>query len=101
MRIGSAFLTLVMALALAAPAAATSALSRDEGDAGVSVPLVIDAIVLRPLGLAMTVMGAAFYAFPVVPLTAITRPSDLGKPFKVLVATPGRFTFVDPLGQHP
>lgn len=100
MRIGSAVLTLVLALSFAAPAAATSALSRDNGDLENSVPVVVDALLLRPMGLAMTILGAVVYAFPVAPLTAITRPSDIGKPFKMLVGVPGRYTFVDPLGQH-
>jgi hypothetical protein len=100
MRIGSAVLIVMMALALATPAAATNTLTRDDGDYEHAVPVVVDAILLRPMGLMMTALGTVFYAFPVAPLTAITRPSDLGKPFKVLVGTPARFTFVDPLGQH-
>ncbi|MGH0028787.1 MAG: hypothetical protein ACQGVC_03280 [Myxococcota bacterium] len=100
MRIGTAILTLVLALGLASPVSAASALSRDDGSQEKAVPVVVDVLVLRPMGLAMTALGAVVYAFPVAPLTAMTRPSDLGKPFKMLVATPARYTFADPLGQH-
>ena len=100
MRIGSAILTLILVVSLATPAFATSALGRDDGDQDRTVPVVLDVLLLRPTGFALTVLGTVFYAFPVAPITAMTRPSDLGKPFKALVAAPARYTFVDPLGQH-
>lgn len=93
-------LTLGLVLALAAPAGASSGFSRDEGDAPNAVPVVFDALVLRPLGLMATIGGAALYAFPVAPITLITRPGDIWKPFGPLVAAPGKYTFADPLGQH-
>jgi hypothetical protein len=100
-RIACAMLTLALALSLASPAAAASSLGdSDDRATEKSVPIVFDVLVLRPLGLAMTALGAVVYAFPVAPLTAITRPTDIAKPFKLLVATPARYTFVDPLGQH-
>ncbi len=34
------------------------------------------------------------------PLVLITRPTDIAKPFKVLVARPFTYTFVDALGEH-
>lgn len=98
--IASAILILALVFSLASPAAAATALGTDDGDLEKSVPVVLDVILLRPLGLAMTIAGVVFYAVPVAPLTALTRPSDLGKPFKLLVATPARYTFADPLGQH-
>ncbi len=98
--VASAILTLVLVLGLASPAAAASALGRDHGDLEGSVPVVLDVLLLRPIGLAMTFAGAALYAFPVAPLTAMTRPSDLAKPFKLLVVVPAKYTFVDPLGLH-
>ena len=97
----SAMLTLALVLCLASPAAATSALGRDIADGETAVPVVFDAIVLRPLGLMMTLVGTMVYAFPVAPITALTRPTDLAKPFKLLVVAPLRYTFMDPLGQHP
>lgn len=98
--IASAVLTLMLVLSLASPAVAASALGRDEGDIQHKVPVVFDVVFLRPMGLMMTVLGAVTYAIPVAPLTLMTRPSDIAKPFKLMVAAPARYTFVDPLGQH-
>ena len=97
----SAMLTLALVLCLASPAAATSALGRDVAGSEIAVPMVLDAVVLRPLGLVMTIAGTMLYAFPVGPITALTRPTDLAKPFKLLVVAPLRYTFMDPLGEHP
>jgi hypothetical protein len=98
--IARAILALALIIGLASPAVAATSLGRDDGDVEQSVPAVFDALLLRPIGLAMTIMGTVFYAVPVAPITAITRPSDLDKPFKLLVAAPARYTFADPLGQH-
>jgi hypothetical protein len=95
----SAIASLALIVSLASQAGAAT-FSRDDGDIESSVPVVVDLLVLRPLGLAMTALGVVVYAFPVAPLTAITRPSEIGKPLGPLVATPARYTFSDPLGQH-
>ncbi len=84
----------------AAPAGAQSSMLSN-ADREASVPVVLDALVLRPIGLLMTAVGAALFAVPVAPVVALTRPTDLGKPFRVLVVAPARYTFVDPLGLHP
>jgi len=94
-----ALATLALILSLASPGAASS-LTRETGEMENTVPIVVDVLLLRPLGLAVTALGAVVYAFPVAPITAITRPSDIGKPLGPLVAAPARFTFRDPLGQH-
>jgi len=65
------------------------------------VPVVLDVLVLRPLGLLMTAGGLVLYAFPVLPITAVTRPTQIWKPLGPLVAAPARYTFSDPLGSHP
>ena len=36
-----------------------------------SVPMLFDVLVMRPMGLAATVMGTAFYLFPVAPIMAL------------------------------
>jgi putative copper export protein len=87
-------------LALASPAAAQSSMLTN-ADRESSVPMVFDALVLRPVGLAMTVVGTAIFVVPVAPVMAVTRPTDMGKPFQHLVVAPARYTFVDPLGLHP
>ncbi len=63
------------------------------------VNVVFDAMLLRPMGLAVTALGGALFA-SVAPIVAITRPSDLRKPLDFLVLRPVRYTFVDPLGHH-
>lgn len=82
----------------ASPSFATTTLTAADREA--SVPVVIDALLLRPLGLGMTVVGAGIFAVA-APIMAITRPTDMGKPFRKLVIAPARYTFVDPLGLHP
>ena len=37
---------------------------------------------------------------PAAAVVGATRPTDVGKPFQMLVANPFRYTFIDPLGQH-
>ena len=93
-----ALLTATLVLAASTPAAA---FDQETNDLNNSVPMLFDIVVLRPLGLVMTLGGIALYAFPVAPLMLLTRPTDIAKPLGLLVATPGRFTFVDPIGHHP
>jgi len=94
----AALASAALILSLAAPA---GAFTRNDGDRRDSVPVVFDVLLLRPLGFLMTLGGLALYVFPVAPVTALTRPSDIAKPLGPLVAAPGRFTFGDPLGHHP
>ena len=69
-------------------------------DAQGRVEPTLDALVLRPLGLRMTVTG--FVTFAVyAPIVVITRPTDIAEPFKSLVVGPARYTGVDPLGYPP
>ena len=69
-------------------------------DAQGQVEPALDALILRPLGLLMTVTGfVTFVAYS--PIIAITRPTDIAQPFKSLVVAPARYTWVDPLGYHP
>jgi len=65
------------------------------------VPMMFDVLVMRPIGLAATVVGAVVYVFPVAPILAMTRPADIGKPIRPLIGEPARFTFSDPIGHHP
>jgi hypothetical protein len=64
-----------------------------------SVPVLFDALFLRPTGLLMTALGLGFAPLPMA-IVGITRPTDILKPFKELVIRPARYTFVDPLGTH-
>jgi len=62
-------------------------------------PVLLDAFILRPVGLALTAVGTALFV-PAAAVVGATRPTDVGKPFQMLVANPFRYTFMDPLGQH-
>ena len=93
---GTAAALLVVALILA-PAGAAMASAEEFEDRG-NVNVLFDAVVLRPLGLMMTAVGSLIVVFPVAPIVALTRPTDLRKPLEALVLRPARYTFVDPLG---
>jgi len=94
----------IAALVIAASVLAHGAAARADSVTGhvgdSSVPVVLDALIMRPLG--FVVMCGGFVAYVIgAPIMAITRPTDMGKPFKSLVALPARYVFVDPLGHHP
>lgn len=94
----AAFAASALLLAAAAPATAY----QDQGLAATQAdtPVIFDALILRPLGILMTAGG--FVAFvPTAAVVSLTRPTDVVKPFKLLVVNPFRYTFMDPLGQHP
>ena len=93
--LGPALMAGALVLALAAPASAGRIEQIDKN----SVPPIVDLAVLRPLGLAATAAGVAAF-LPAAALTALFRPSDVMKPFDVLVKGPFTYTFVDPLGTH-
>lgn len=91
-----------LAVAVMLITAATPAFAyKDEGLAAAErhTPIFIDAIVLRPIGLAMTAGGVVIGALPTA-FVAITRPTDIVKSLDYWVGTPFRYTFMDPLGQH-
>lgn len=99
-RFAALLATVSLIVGLALPAAADRSIY-DVQDKTASVPMIFDILVMRPIGLMMTVTGVMVYVFPVVPIMAITRPTDLGKPLGPLVVTPVRFTFGDAIGSHP
>lgn len=96
---------LVAALAIAAlifsMASPAAAFTRDDRVQPNRVPMVIDVLLLRPVGLVLTMTGVGFYIFPVAPFTLLVRPVDVFKPLGPLVVKPGKFTFGDPIGYHP
>jgi hypothetical protein len=98
-RIRRTLFAAALALSLAQPAFATSNL--DQGDEPSAVPIIFDALVMRPLGLVMTAVGTAVYLVPVAPIMLVTRPTEIAKPIGPLVGAPMRFTFKDPIGHHP
>ena len=94
----AALLTSALILTQAAPAFAVTTMHSAENEPN-AVPVLFDAVILRPIGVLMTAFGAVGFCM-VAPIMAITRPTDLGKPFNALVVAPARYTWVDPLGMH-
>lgn len=90
------------AIAVLGLGAAPAMAIQDEGLEAVrqSTPVLLEAFLLRPMGLLVTVLGAVAF-IPAGALVGITRPADLHKPFNLLVGNPFRYTFMDPLGEHP
>jgi hypothetical protein len=89
---------LVMSALLLAHAAPAVAMTDDYARQH-AVPVLFDALILRPVGLLVTGLGVAFSPLPMA-FVAVTRPTDILEPFKDLVIRPARYTFVDPLGMH-
>jgi hypothetical protein len=96
------FTAALVASAVLLSGAAPALAFKDEGLAAAEqhTPVLLDAIVLRPTGLLLTLGGAALFV-PVGAVVGITRPTNIGKPFRSLVAVPFRYTFLDPIGEHP
>ena len=63
-------------------------------------PIMLDLVLLRPVGLATMAVSTVLFVAPVLPLTLITRPTELKKPFDAMVMEPARFVWADPLGTH-
>jgi hypothetical protein len=96
-RVSAVLITVALLLIQVGPAVATPA--QDLENRG-ETNLVADAMILRPLGLVATALGAAVWAVGVAPFVAITRPTDLGKSMSYLIMRPVKYTFADPLGFH-
>jgi len=95
----AAFLTSTLLLSQAAPALASVTNMNEMNEQSRSVPVLLDALFLRPIGMLVTALGATTFCM-VAPIMAITRPTDMGEPFRALVMAPARYTWVDPLGTH-
>ena len=90
--------TFMICALLAVPSAASAFTGDDDVDER-SVNVVFDALILRPIGLVVTLGGTVVYGVTAA-IVGLTRPKDLGKPLEPLVLAPARYTFVDPIGQH-
>jgi hypothetical protein len=61
-------------------------------------PVMWDVFLIRPASVVLTGVSAGL-VFPIAALlTGITRPSEIGKPYQILVQRPVDFTFRRPLG---
>ena len=59
----------------------------------------VDVLVLRPAGFLSLIVGTGLF-LALSPIVLITRPHEIGIPFKELVVRPARYLWVDPLGGH-
>ena len=64
-----------------------------------NAPAAVDAMILRPVGVVSLVLGTAIFVV-VSPVVLITRPQDIGTPFKQLVGRPAKYLWMDPIGGH-
>lgn len=102
-RLGRSLLVTLVVVAMVGLAGPALAFERDvhtDPGAESTSPVGLDLLVLRPLGLFGTLTGTVLFLAPVLPLTLITRPSEIGAPFETMVVNPARYVVADPLGQH-
>lgn len=95
----STFKKLVTALSIAlflTVSAPGTVLANENGtESGDDAAIVLDLILLRPIGLVATVVGTLFF----VGSLPISLPTlSVGKTFNALVAAPAKYTFVRELG---
>ncbi len=77
---------------------ATAEYTVDQGDTA-NAPAVVDVLILRPAGFVSLVVGAALFLVS-APIVLISRPHEIGTPFKQLVIRPAKYIWVDPIGGH-
>jgi hypothetical protein len=92
----SLLICLSLAALLAMPAGAAS--GTDQLDKKPAPPMM-DALIMRPLGLVALGVGALLW-LPAAGITAVTRPSEVGTTTHYLLRVPADFVFADPLGSH-
>ena len=97
------FIMLLIMVLLSATtlAAAQETIKPNETDETLEAPnpagmMLVDAFLLRPLGLAATVLGTATFIVT-LPFSLPTRSADDAA--KALVVKPAKYTFARPLGQ--
>lgn len=90
--------TLIVAAAFAVTAVVAQADQRDGiDDTPSGLAMATDLLFVRPLGLAMTILGTGLFIVQ-LPITLISS-GPMSAPAEKLVAEPARFTFRRPLGQ--
>jgi len=64
-----------------------------------NAPAAVDVLLLRPAGFISLVVGTGLFLV-LSPIVLLTRPHEIGIPFKELVVRPAKYLWVDPLGGH-
>jgi hypothetical protein len=83
---------------LLAPASSALA-SSNTVVAAETAPPMLDALIMRPLGLGGLGLSAALWV-PTQIVTMAVRPSEWRTPIEHMLVKPYRYVFVDPLGSH-
>jgi len=86
---------LLLMVASGTPAEAQTRSQDDSAHA----PAAVDVMLLRPAGFVGLVVGTGLFV-ATLPIVLITRPHEVGTPFRELVARPARFVWADPIGGH-
>ncbi len=76
----------------------TMADTRTQTDAA-NAPAAVDVLLLRPAGFISLIVGFGLFVV-MSPIVLITRPHEIGTPFKELVVRPAKYLWVDPIGGH-
>ena len=96
----AALCVLALLVGVSTPAFASSNRSMASMMAGHDpVAPTFDLLVLRPLGIVGVIGGFCLFVVS-TPITLITRPHEIGRPFKQLVVRPAKYVWADPLGEH-
>ncbi|MAG33488.1 MAG: hypothetical protein CL908_21635 [Deltaproteobacteria bacterium] len=72
--------------------------TRSQGDAA-NAPAAVDVMLLRPVGFVSLIVGTGLFLV-LSPVVLVTRPHEIGTPFKELVVRPAKYLWVDPIGGH-
>ena len=86
----------LMVAALVCTAPGFSAFAQDRDEETTAEWMIADFVLLRPLGIAATATGLAFFIAS-LPFSALSGSTKTA--FKKMVAEPASFTFVRPLGK--
>jgi hypothetical protein len=87
--------TLMFSMTVATSASAGTV---SQGDAA-NAPAAVDVLLLRPAGFLSLVVGTGLFLAS-SPIILMTRPHEIGTPFKELVVRPAKYIWVDPIGGH-
>ena len=88
--------TLIFSMTISSTAKAQSYV--EQGDAS-NAPAVVDVLILRPAGFVSFAVGIVLFVVS-SPIVLITRPHEIGTPFKQLVMRPAKYIWSDPIGGH-
>jgi hypothetical protein len=90
-----AVLALIVTFAVSTPALAGS----KSAEEAVPASIVVDVLILRPLGIVTTGLGVAMFAVS-APICALVAPTQIGVPFDILIKRPVKYVWGDELGTH-